>query len=120
MRDQLVKFETAKLAKEKGFDGSATCESKWLVNDKTGLFKEWIGLSPYVADGCITYYRPTQSLLQKWLRDEHKKVVTINPHFYDYSGTKYNYRIYVHKDNREFDTYEQALEEGLKEALNSL
>ena len=41
MKDQLVKFETAKLAKEKGFEG------------------------PHLV------LLPTQSLLQRWIREKH-------------------------------------------------
>lgn len=70
MTEVLVKYNTAVLAKEKGFDGFSCCDDKWLINDKIGLFKEWKGLSPYIAEGCDTIYRPSQSLLQKWLRDK--------------------------------------------------
>ena len=102
MKEQLISFETAKLAKEKGFN--------------IKIYKNTIDyeLNP-----------PTQSLLQKWLREVHKihieieiaadeELVNIIPFIYQIS-------IYKQKEGyfpRDFyNTYEEALEEGLLEAL---
>lgn len=68
MEDQLVSFKTAKLAQDKGFtvicrhfskDGSVICD---VFDDKTFVDGE---IAPFVEI-------PTQSLLQKWLREIHK------------------------------------------------
>ena len=69
MEDTRVTFETAKLAKEKGF--------KW--KSKKGYLENGsLGVSHY-SDYCendnedypTKYSAPTQSLLAKWLRKEH-------------------------------------------------
>lgn len=108
MRDELITFETAKLAKEKGYD---------LVGN--GLYK-----------------RATQSLLQRWLREVHNCHVEIiwyspengsyvtkeNIKYYveiNYYGKDFNLPLGEEADYKEynFDTYEKALEKGLQEAL---
>lgn len=65
--NKLVTFETAKLAKGKGFD--VYCYEYWIDKDtqtdehyKPKLVKE-------LKDKCIS--APTQSVLQTWLREEH-------------------------------------------------
>ena len=73
MKEQLVTFEVAKLAKEKGFDWIES-DNKWYDN---------VGHPEVSSQGYhqeINSYRtsiPTQSLLQKWLREEHKISVTV-------------------------------------------
>ena len=64
MKEELITFDTAKLAKEKGFNDTETyvsyhycISSKEAVLDGDRLFKE------------IYIPAPTQSLLQKWLRE---------------------------------------------------
>jgi len=118
MKEQLVSFETAKLAKEKGFD--------WEVfithYGNNGVFvSQTMGTKVYHknSDGDVYCTAPTQSLLQKWLRDKHLIVeikfdtVTFgfrifNPFKAKDNFTKYKYVMWE---------YEQALEEGLQEAL---
>jgi hypothetical protein len=63
MEDQLISFETAKLAKEKGFD----VFTNKVYNQFGSLFIFNSGL----LAGHDRINAPTQSLLQKWLRDEH-------------------------------------------------
>jgi hypothetical protein len=60
----------------------------------------------------------SQSLLQKWLREEHKYNVT--PHFSVKSGWNCNGVPLYHFGSvwtDYFETYEEALEKGLQEAL---
>ena len=64
---------------------------------------------------------PTQSLLHKWLREEHSIIVEVNFNF----NNKYSFRIYYYDDawycsksNEFFETYENCLEKALLEALN--
>jgi len=68
MKEQLIKFDTAKLAKEKGFDIKVNS----FISDITGYTLN-IGFDNYnridMSKGC--YSAPTQSLLQKWLREVH-------------------------------------------------
>lgn len=111
MKEQLIAFETAKLAKNKGFD---SIEGWSRMYNQDGEFK-----SPYKE----TYPAPTQSLLQKWLREKHNILVE-STHF---TASHFTYKIYK-KDNiitilflgtvkDIFDNYEHALEKGLQEAL---
>ena len=65
------------------------------------------------------YEAPTQSLLQKWLREEHNihiTITSISQESWQYHITKPGQRL---GDNYEEDfyTYEEALESGLHQAL---
>ena len=74
MTDELIQFETAKLAKEKGFDLMHECKDGF--HPDTGEV-----LSPtfwdYVLGDKRLVGRPTQSLLQKWLREVHELDIEI-------------------------------------------
>lgn len=105
MREQLITFETAKLAKEKGFN-EIIFESDGNCNI-TGVYKA-----------------PTQSLLQKWLRENPKLILWCIPIGTDYEDfVVWDYKIRNHTNGREhtgklqLKTYEEALEKGLQEAL---
>ena len=96
MEDTLIKFETAKLAKEKGWNGDFIESHKILT---------------------------TQSLLAKWLREKHNIYVTSQIGNLDFINT-YHYEIrYIDKNkfmckvNGNFKTYEEAYEIGLQKAL---
>lgn len=67
---------------------------------------------------------PTQSLLQKWLREKHNIHIVCwwydkEDKFYTELGRKTKEKIFVQCGNTTllFNTYEEALEEGLKHAL---
>ena len=77
-----------------------------------------------------TYSTPTQSLLQRWLREEHGLIISIEPTFTYALTTNVGYYAYVKKVNKEINTleylyldiyfsatYEESLEIGLLEAL---
>lgn len=111
MKEQLISFETAKLAYEKGFRLSTNPFGyvTQFYNHNTGT------LLHYGRTGKTNlkkaYYAPTQSLLQKWLREKFNKLVLV-----DIGDTPY--LSFEHNCSRDiFDTYEQALEEGLQAAL---
>ena len=98
MEDTRINFETAKLAKEKGCN---------LENCTCGGYPD-----------CICYdKRISQSLLAKWLREEHNihliAYKNINIDGYDWC--------YITTDGitniNSYKTYEEALELGLIEAL---
>ena len=120
MIEQLVSFETAKLAREKGFNEPTI---HFYTPDGTCLSCEYL----------YSYYEceaPTQSLLQKWLRDIHKILVEVNyrnfsvkgaaGYFYVF-GTKgplYSARTYVGETVwKGYNIYEEALEDALCQAL---
>jgi hypothetical protein len=132
MKEQLITFKTSKLAKEKGF--KEYCKSGYLNNKCIEKYhvagdglKDWGNYNKESSEFTHTdnaegffiplhepYYKtPTQSLLQKWLRDKHK--LHVNPRFNGID--KYDYIINLDISNRIFDSYEEALEKGLVEAL---
>jgi hypothetical protein len=110
MTDQLISFETAKLAKEKSFNEDM-CHC--------GGFPDCI----------CTDLRPTQSLLQKWLREVHHYHVIAEP--YPHSDGFLRWNCLVNNLRKTTNncflnyaimspfkgTYEEALEIGLQEAL---
>jgi hypothetical protein len=106
--DTLITFETAKLAKEKGFNISSRSDG--------------VGMDIF-ADGKLIHtifynenhiYAPTQALLQKWLRKVHKINVYCIPTDED-NELWYNNIASHYVPFR--GTYEEALEVGLQEAL---
>jgi len=115
MEDQLIAFETAKLAKEKGF------------NEKTNFAFYYDGTQTWNDPGYdILIARPTQSLLQKWLREKYRIDITVWIRFDQSYGVllcKDRNRIgeeiiiSVTSKNLGNNLYELALEQGLYEAL---
>lgn len=113
MKEEKVKFETAKLAKEKGFD--IKCKNP--VNQNGVKLGGISGGGGNIMDERIQI--PTQSLLQKWLREIHGLVIDI-----DYDGSeKWFYTIskYPSTDfllsEGGYEKYEEALEYSLQESL---
>ena len=124
MEEQLIGFETAKLAKEKEFN-----EKVYREYDKSG----YLGCTSKSADVVLGPYEellyskeypaPTQSLLQKWLREKHKINVysrIINSQWGAYveeipSGVDLTSHILMCID---FKSSDDAIEAGLQEALN--
>lgn len=104
--EDYISFETAKLLKEKGFDGK--CARVWVeekgnepirmgmssfvegeevadnetVEAATGYVNEYMFKNP-----CIAYLCPTLQMAMKWLREEHKKFIDV----YSYSATYFDY-----------------------------
>jgi len=135
MKEQLITFETAKIAKEKGFNiKTRKCFSErkehTLFNSRKNedTIFEFIparSMSTNYLDEneVLIAYRPTQSLLQKWLREEHSLHMEIflsdnSPY------TGYYYRVMTigqyfttSHDGILSDKFEYALEKGLQEAL---
>ena len=126
MKEQLISFETAKLAKDKGF------------NEDTELFfNSFYPKGTYNINGFTNYDEvtdkrdnftslPTQSLLQKWLREKHNQHIYLFPLDNGKWGFENN-SISINLDHifinymyegKEYNSYEEALEVGLQEALN--
>lgn len=128
MQEQLISFPTAKLAKEKGFD----LPTLYGYNSKQQLqeYYTYASYSPGEPEIRIEdflcnweYQVPTQSFLQKWLRNVHNIEIVIEP---IYGENEYSYAIYLaknhdHKWECEIydteDSYEKSLEVALIEAL---
>jgi len=119
MKDQLIEFKTAKLAKERGFD--IPCKTYYSKEGKDHSSKQRITHKSLRSGG---YLKSTQSQLQKWLRDVHDihTVLIIDPHS---QVGLYGYKIYGY-DTNEFKclktenlhlSYEGAMELALLNGL---
>jgi len=126
MKEELILSHTAKIAKEKGFDLEVkTYFTLGLLPPNVGLVisydnKKLANFNEFND----TWSRPTQSLLQKWLRKKHNIEVIPCPHFKRksygceiYHYTEKNETGYVPIELGSFNTYEEALEKGLQGAL---
>lgn len=148
MKDERITLETAKLAKAKNFNefvqGSYT---EYLV-DKTdpeypegggpfGMKKGEVEFdSSYIRNNdknsdltCKSYAcysAPTQSLLQRWLREIHNIQVYCYSHTKNGEGKYRDYVVYVNDNvlndprDEDYQTYEEALEVGLQFALEMI
>lgn len=108
MTEELITLETAKLLKEKGFQ-----QRKYLINVST-------------LHHCYKYLSvPPQSVAQKWLRETKNLHIEIyrNACGYGYAIVKANNGTWMEDDAKgpndggNWDTYEEALEAGIFEAL---
>jgi len=114
MKEQLISFKTAKLAKEKGLD---IPNSGYYYNKKGDKIMNNL-LDKFLWGG--KYSVSTQSLLQKWLREE--KGIVILLYLYDRDREDiFSYeiirRINILKCETPYLSYEKALEKGLQKAL---
>lgn len=105
MEEQLIKFRVIRLAIKKGFVMGGFTK----INNE-GTIKS-IG---YIST-------PTQSLLQKWLREVHKISIKVDD-FYTDSKLRFDFSVSElgsQDDNPQgaYESYEDALEAGLIEAL---
>lgn len=136
MREQLVTFRTSNLAKEKGFDEYCTegynlkkelmtidISSDSILGGKSAQYKN-SKLPKYSIEAnqrwhinnCANVTAPTQSLLQKWLREVHN--IHIQNHFLNKRyAVKIKYDVNKSINIYNKDSYEKALEEGLYQAL---
>lgn len=120
MYEQLISFETAKLAKEKGWRCSTynyTHGYSFYERDVLIMGNKSSGSNSLYENICDA---PTQSLLAKWLRDVHKiNVSAIRdndcwiPEITDFANGNKDISI----GHSWYNSYEEALEVGLFEAL---
>lgn len=112
MTEELVTLETAKILIEKGFN---ECRN---VVDISNMSNDDL------PKRC--FLQPTQSIAQKWLREIKNLHIEIyrNACGYGYIIVKANNGTWMEDDDAKgpndggnWDTYEEALEEGLQEAL---
>jgi len=138
MDEQFITFETAKLAKAKGFD----VECLYVYNPNGVLISKWYECTAEIE--CVTgdmilnqfkirhdfYKAPTQSLLQKWLREVHEIEIEVwrevnfssesyyNTYSVNVSNTKLTFPVGESLSVNHINIYESALEQGLVNALN--
>lgn len=117
MEDQLISFEIAKLAKDKGFD----IVQELVYNSLNQIEKYNRTRWTLYRDYC---FAPTQSLLQKWLREVHGIYIEL---LVDGWEKNLCFRLFIyqkgepspkpHDDYGALDNYEEALKFGLIQAL---
>lgn len=131
MRDTLVTFETAESAKEKGFD-ICTYSDCWLKTLSGEIIHNSERYSCIEHDRAELYLsQPTQTALQKWLREVHNIHANVEPHWTeenicDPQATPLYWGYYIATDCEGEDkptyreTYEGALEIALFAALKEI
>jgi len=123
MKDQLITFPTAKLAKEKGFN--IPCIGWYYSKNPTQQYLEHctipINTNKLEVHNCSA---PTQSLLQRWLIEKHNIYVAVNCNASGWywelvktNGTGIKSFIMLNSESGYHTLYEEALEVGLQEAL---
>ena len=127
MKEQLVSIETARLAKEKGF--SEICTHTYSFNSKSKMYGKIVEYTfgcDYSTISRFNILIPTQTILQKWLRERHRIHIWVDAGAEDNtdvnSKIKYQAVVVSFNDNEDDDnvwveTYEEALESGLQLAL---
>jgi len=125
MTEQLVTFETAILAKQKGFD--ELCRNAF-VDTEAGRLHPLLDLRPIsnsICDNAAVVTLPTQDLLERWLREVHGLRMVIE--FYNnmqfgalVSENDHHSYSYANINIKGFDTHELAREAALQHALNLL
>lgn len=120
MTEELVTLETAKLLKEKGFN--EYCKN--VIANNGVLHKTLYRTNNDLPKVC--YSRPTQTIVAKWLRETKNVHICIynNACGYGYEISKADNGTHISNDLKDgpndggqWDTYEEALEAGIQEAL---
>ena len=121
--EEICTYEVAKLAKERGFD--IPTHYAYNENCRKAMYME-LCLNRNTKDS-HSISAPTQSLLQRWLREE--KGYYVYP-FYDNESRRWTWVCreltgdmwiqLLDFEERYFATYELALEDALKYALGNL
>lgn len=111
--EELITYPTAKLAKEKGFDWECLFLLSPKYHSEKPLECEWENWNktPHLIS------LPTQSLLQKWLREKHGILAYVNPrrlHVFEYNIVTSDDHII---GSERLTNWEEVLEKGLQEAL---
>lgn len=142
MEDEIVSFETAMLLKEKGFnepcsyyyEDNELYKLAYYHGDGTGFVCNNSTINDRLLCEDMQCTAPTQSLAQKWLRETHYITFNANPHSNDgkilyvvtikvISNKKHvDFNVMIDASNRAtmFDTYEDAIEAGLKYCLKTI
>ena len=117
IEEQFVSFDTAKLLKEAGFDVPCTSqytEGKCIWN---------VGYPYNFNQDEFGYSCPTQSLAARWLREVYNVAIyslyddDIEQWFYVVDAFTKNPVINGFQSYSEYDDYESAFEDGLREAI---
>lgn len=117
IEESYVSFDTAKMLKEAGFDVPCTSQytegkSIWNVGYPDNFNQDEFG-----------YSRPTQALAARWLREVYNVAIyslyddDMEQWFYVVDAFTKNPVINGFQSGSEYDDYESAFEDGLREAI---
>ena len=116
--EEICTYEVCKLAKERGFP-----LRKVIKQDGRAFFYELPQSHPDWAN-CDAWYLPTQSLLQRWLREEKGIMIEITIWMQSDGSWRYRYKIQTKEEIisswNDYNSYELALEDALKYAFENL
>jgi hypothetical protein len=133
MEDRIVSFKIAKIAKECGFDFECKTffkndsnfeEFPYYAGDGAGMDKNSTCLENDHYNFNVLCIAPTQSLLQRWLREVHNIHICMIINIHSEYNKIYGYEIYggdrlrCLSSNSLNTSYEEALELALFTALN--
>jgi len=131
MREEIISFETAQLAKEKGFIFDKTLEPyyegyhgffRW-HNDKNKITSMSFFEQDATNSGWVymNIGAPTQSLLQRWLREEHNIMTSVD---ITDEGTYFHALTMMSTQDchitGDYTTYEEGVETVLRIALERI
>ena len=114
MEETVVSLETARLLKEKGYRDEL-CRHYY---DFKGELQVYNGMLNCPLGDVVD--APTQSSAQQWLRDEKMLVLIVDVDYTElecYYCNIYDKTRVLQEQTKNCITYEEALEEGLKQAL---
>tara|TARA_R110000796_G_scaffold215732_2_gene331731 strand:+ start:3651 stop:4031 length:381 start_codon:yes stop_codon:yes gene_type:complete len=123
MKDEIITLGTAKLAKEKGFSVSHRYGS-WIydLEDEELVYTTDVMYRTNYLINNLGTLAPSQSLLQRWLREEKGVDVfihnSIKENHYDWSVYSQDKETIISECSQYYISYEVALEDGLIEALS--
>lgn len=116
MEEQKISVDTAKLAKEKGFD-DIECNGYYHINSgySSGYAFCYSCVSKQENSAILS---PTQSLLQKWIREVHDIEIAVQwfDKGYIFAVNRKPFKANTYKVSN-INSYEEALEVALVEAL---
>lgn len=128
IHDEIVGYDVAKLAKEKGFPQHIGDDAYIVENEYDDEYE--VGCHypiQFIPDYLPTITAPTQSLLQRWLREEKGIHIAVFPNMSN--SFEFDYIVYIKGDkfwnpmytaHSDFATYELALEDALKYVIEKL
>lgn len=133
IQEEYVSFDTAKMLKEAGFD--IPTRGMYRTN-RSGDYKFIEDERKYSVDDCMwdrtdgfihEYIAPTQALAARWIREVHRLVIDVvfippsaNEDYWQYFIGEMDDMIWSGDfmcSELKYGTYEQAMEAGLKKAL---
>ena len=133
LHEEICTYEVCKLAKEKGFN--VPTDRYYHIYDDVIEAQNSLEMT---GDGCADFYNslnrcrcaaPTHSLLQRWLREEkalHIQITLWQKGWYcdiwafEYYDEEKRYSAKMLHQSPDYSTYELAIEDALKYALENL